>query len=39
MIVATEPSLAERESLATFLGTLTDSAFLTDVRLSNPFGR
>lgn len=32
-------SAAERASLVTFLGTLTDTAFLTDVRFSNPFER
>ncbi|WP_411281724.1 cytochrome c peroxidase [Gemmatimonas sp.] len=32
-------SAAERTSLVTFLRTLTDSTFLTDVRFSNPFGR
>lgn len=32
-------SAAERASLVAFLGTLTDTSFLTDVRFSNPFGR
>ncbi len=32
-------SQAERASLVAFLGTLTDGAFLTDVKYSNPFGR
>jgi cytochrome c peroxidase len=32
-------SVVERASLVAFLGTLTDNAFLTDVRFSNPFGR
>ena len=30
---------ADRTSLVAFLGTLTDSTFLTDVRFANPFGR
>ena len=32
-------SVAERASLVAFLGTMTDTTFLTDVKFSNPFGR